>query len=290
MKTRPLLILTLVLIAPTVFAQRDFANVKIKAVPVTTNRFFPQCSGAVVGNIGVLTGPDGVLLVDAGYAPLADKIEAAVRELNPGKIKFVLDTHLHDDHTGGNAAFATNGASIIAQDNVRKRLASEARNPSAALPVITIDRSATIHFNGEDVKLVHYGPGHTDGDCIVYFTGANVVHLGDHFFNFGFPFVDLSHGGNVEGYIKTLTAVLETVPADAKINPGHGQLATVAELRKYRDVLSETVEFVKQSMAAGKTLAQIKADGLPDKWNSLGGGFVNSSRWIETIYNDTTKK
>lgn len=289
MKARFLLTLVLALSASTIFAQRDLTNVKIKAVPVTTNLYFLQFSGAIVGNVGVSVGPDGILLVDDGYAPLAEKIEAAVRELNPGKIKFVLNTHFHDDHTGGNAAFAAKGTTIIAQSNVRKRLARDTKIPPEALPVITFDRSVTIHFNGEDIKLIHYGPGHTDGDCIVYFTGANVVHLGDHFFNFGFPFVDLGHGGNVEGYIKTLTAVLDTIPAEAKIIPGHGGLATVADLRRYRDLLAETSDYVKQSIAEGKTLEQIKADGLPDKWKNVGGDPASAARWIEAIYKDTTR-
>jgi len=290
MKTRSLLALAMVLIAPTVFAQRDFTNVKIKAIPVTTNIYFLQFSGATVGNIGVSVGPDGVLLVDDGYAPLAEKIEAAVRKLNPGKIKFVLNTHFHADHTDGNAAFAAKGATIMAPDNVRKRLAGDTKNSPAALPTITFDQSASIHFNGEDIKLIHYGPGHTDGDCIIYFTGANVVHLGDHFFNFGFPFVDLKNGGSVEGYIKTLDAVLNTVSADAKIIPGHGKLATLEDLKKYRDMLLETSDLVKKSIAEGKTLDQLKADGLPEKWKKKGGDFMSTTRWIETIYNDTTRK
>jgi cyclase len=290
MKIRLLLTLALVLIASTVFAQRDFSNVKIKAIPVATNLYFLECSGATVGNIGVSVGPDGILLVDDGFAPLAEKIEAAVRELNPGKIKFVLNTHFHADHTDGNAVFAAKGAVIIAQDNVRKRLAGNAKNPPAALPTITFDQSASLHFNGEEIKLIHYGRGHMDGDSIVYFTRANAVHLGDHFFNGWFPFVDLKNGGSVEGYIKTINVVLNTVSADAKIIPGHGKLATVEDLKQYRDVLVETSGLVKQSLAEGKTLDQIKADGLPEKWKSMGGGFISTARWIETIYNDTTRK
>ena len=290
MNARSLFALILVLVTPVAFAGNDYANVKIKTIPVATNIFLLQCSGATVGNIGVFTGPDGILLVDDGYAPLANKIEAAVQKLSPGKIRFVLNTHFHDDHAGGNAVFATNGATIIAQDNVRNRLARDSKIPPAALPVITFDQSATLHFNGEDIKLIHYGPGHTDGDCIVYFMGANVVHMGDQFFNFGFPFVDLNHSGSVEGYIRTITAVLDTVPADAKVIPGHGKLATVEDLRKYRDLLAETSDYVKQSIAAGKTLEQIKADGLPDQWKNAGVDRPSTARWIEAIYRDTTKK
>ena len=290
MNARGLFALTLALAVPMAFAGNDYGNVKIKAVPVATNLYLLQFSGATVGNVGVFTGPDGILLVDDGYAPLANNIEATTRKWNPGRIKFVLNTHFHADHTGGNAVFATNGAIIIAQDNVRKRLARDSKILPAALPVIAFDQSASLHFNGEDIKLIHYGPGHTDGDCIVYFTGANVVHMGDHFFNFGFPFVDLSHGGSVEGYIRTITAVLHTVPADAKIIPGHGGLATVADLKKYRDLLAGTSDYVKQSLAAGKTLAQIKADGLPDQWKNAVGDRASTARWIEAVSRDTTRK
>lgn len=290
MKAQSLFALALVMAAPAVFAQSNFADVKIKAVPVAKNIYLLESSGAVVGNMGVSVGPDGILLVDDGYAPLAEKIEAAVRKLNPGKIKFVLNTHFHADHAGGNAPFAAKGAVVIAQDNVRKRLSGDTNNPPEALPVITFDQSASIHFNGEEIKLIHYGPGHTDGDSIICFTGANVVHVGDHFFNGGYPFVDLNNGGSVEGYLKTIAAVLDMVPADAKIIPGHGRLATVADLRKYHEMLAETSGIVKKSIAEGKTLAQIKAAGLPDKWKAMGGGSVNTLHWIETIYNDTTKK
>ena len=209
MKPRSLFPLALSLAALTCFAQqRDFSQVKINVIPVAKNIYMLEGSG---GNIGVSVGPDGILIVDDQFAPLAEKIEAALRTLDAGKLKFVLNTHHHGDHTGGNANFGAKGATIIAQSNVRKRLASDANSKKEALPVITFDQSASVHFNGEEIKLLHHGPGHTDGDSVIYFTGANVVHMGDQFFNGAFPFIDLNSGGSVEGYIKTVAAVLEKI-------------------------------------------------------------------------------
>jgi glyoxylase-like metal-dependent hydrolase (beta-lactamase superfamily II) len=287
MKARFLLTLALAFVAPAIFAQQDFSNVEIKAIPVAKNIYMLEGAG---GNIGVSIGADGNLIVDDQFAPLAQKIDAALQKLNPGKLKFVLNTHHHGDHTGGNAIFGAKEAIIIAQDNVRKRLVGDANQKKEALPVVTFGQSASVHFNGEEIKLLHHGPGHTDGDSIIHFTGANVVHMGDQFFNGGFPFVDLNSGGRVEGYIKTVAAVLEKIPADAKIIPGHGKLATVEDLKSFHAMLVETSGLVKKSMAEGKSLDEIKTAGLPEKWQSYGTGFINTGRWIETIYNSASKK
>ena len=287
MKAHPLLALAFALIATAALAQRDFSNVEIKVVPVAKNIYLLEGSG---GNIGVSIGSDGNLIVDDQFAPLADKIDAALQKLNPGKLKFVLNTHHHGDHTGGNASFGAKDATIIAQSNVRKRLAGEANSKKEALPVITFDHSASVHFNGEEIKLLHHGPGHTDGDSIIHFTGANVVHMGDQFFNGGFPFIDLNSGGSVEGYLTTVALVLGKIPADAKIIPGHGKLASVEDLKNFQAMLVETTGLVKQGIANGKSLADLKAAGLPDKFKDFGTGFIKTDRWIETIYSSTTKK
>lgn len=287
MKIPSLVFLAFTCVAAPAFAQRDFSNVEIKAIPVAKNIYMLEGSG---GNIGVSVGSDGILIVDDQFAPLAEKIEAAVQKLNPGKLKFVLNTHHHGDHTGGNAVFGAKDATIIAQDNVRKRLANEPNQKKQALPVITFDRSASVHFNDEEIKLLHHGPGHTDGDSVIHFTGANVVHMGDQMFNGGFPFVDLNSGGSIEGYVKTIAAVLEKTPADAKIIPGHGKLATVDDLKNYHATLVESIGIVKKGIADGKSLADLKSAGLPDKFKELGTGFIKADRWIETIYNDTTRK
>lgn len=286
MQARSFLAFVLVLVTPAVYAQRDFSNVEIKAIPVAKNIYMLEGAG---GNIGVSIGAEGNLIVDDQFAPLADKIDAALQKLNPGKLKFVLNTHHHGDHTGGNAIFGAKEAIIIAQDNVRKRLAADSNQKKEALPVVTFGHSASVHFNGEEIKLLHHGPGHTDGDSIIHFTSANAVHMGDQFFNGGFPFIDLNSGGTVEGYLKTVATVLEKIPADAKIIPGHGKLATVEDLKEFHAMLLETTGLVRKSIGAGKSLDEIKSAGLPERWNNYGTGFINTGRWIETIYNDAKK-
>ena len=287
MNTRFLLPAVVVLSAATAFAQRDFSNVEIKVVPVAKNIYMLEGAG---GNVGVSIGAEGNLIIDNQFAPLAPKIEAAVQQLNPGKIKYVLNTHHHGDHTGGNAYLGGNSAIIIAHDNVRKRLVSDANQKKEAYPVITFGAAASVHFNGEEIKLLHHGPGHTDGDSIIHFTAANVVHMGDQFFNGGFPFVDLRSGGSVAGYLKTVADVLAKIPADAKVIPGHGKLATVDDLKNFHAMLVETTDIVKKGAAEGKSLADLKAAGLPEKFKSFGTGFINTDRWIETIYNEVGKK
>ena len=287
MKALSLFSITLSFAALTAVAQqRDFSKVQIKVVPVAKNISMLEGSG---GNIGVSVGSDGILIVDDQFAPLAEKIEAALQKLNPGKLKFVLNTHHHGDHTGGNANFGAKDATIIAQSNVRKRLASDANSKKEALPVITFDQSASVHFNGEEIKLLHHGPGHTDGDSVIHFTGANVVHMGDLFFNGAFPFVDLKSGGSIDGYIKTVATVLEKIPADAKVIPGHGKLGTVEDLKTFHAMLVETTGLVKKDIAAGKSLADLKAAGLPEKFKDYGNGFIKTDLWIETIFNSEKK-
>jgi len=283
MKTIPPLTLAFALVASIGLAQQDFSKVEIKVIPVSKNIYMLEGSG---GNIGVSVGDDGILIVDDQFAPLAPKIEAAVKGLNPGKLKFVLNTHHHGDHTGGNAAFGEKDAVIIAQSNVRVRLVKDPKLTKEAYPVITFDQSASTHFNGEEIKLIHYGPGHTDGDSIIYFTGANVVHMGDQFVNGSFPFIDFSSGGDVDGYIKTVATVLEKIPPDAKVIPGHGKLGTVDDLKTFHTMLTETTEFVKKQISEGKTLAEIKTNGLPEKYKTYG----NPNRWIDAIQRSASQK
>jgi glyoxylase-like metal-dependent hydrolase (beta-lactamase superfamily II) len=272
--------------AGTALAQRDFGNVQIKATLVAGNIHMLEGSG---GNIAVSTGPDGVLMVDDQFAPLAEKIAAAIEKLDQGPIKFVLNTHWHGDHTGGNAYFGRK-ASIVAHANVRKRLADKSDTPKEALPVVTFGDSASVHVNGEEIRLIHLGPGHTDGDCIIHFTKSGVFHLGDLFFNGRFPFVDLGSGGDVAGLLKIIETALEKIPADAKIIPGHGALASRADLEKYRDMLVDTTSLVKKAIADGKSVADVKAAGLPEKYKDWSSGFINTSRWLEVSYNSLSKK
>jgi glyoxylase-like metal-dependent hydrolase (beta-lactamase superfamily II) len=269
------------------WAQRDFSKVEIKATPVAGTVFMLEGAG---GNIGVSAGPDGVLIVDDQFAPLAAKIAAKVKELNPAAPRFLLNTHWHGDHTGGNAFFGEKGANIVAHANVRKRLADKADSKPAELPVLTYEQGASVHFNGEEIRVIALGPGHTDGDSLVWFSGAKVLHMGDQFFAGKVPFIDLGSGGDVAGYLANVDRALALVPADAKVIPGHGPLASVADLKAFRDMLVETTGVVKQALAAGKTLEQVKAAGLPEKWKDWGTGFINTSRWLEICFNSLAKK
>lgn len=271
------------LVALIAFAQqRDWSNVEIKVIHVAKNVYMLQGEG---GNIGVSAGDDGLLIVDDQFAPLAPRIEAALKRLNPGQLKFLLNTHHHADHTGGNAHFGRE-AHIIAHENVRKHLAGSAKE---ALPVITFDESLHLHFNGEEIRLTHLPRGHTDGDSIIYFTGANVIHMGDQFFSGRFPNIDLGGGGDVRGYIRNVEHVLNNLPPDVKLIPGHGPLSTAKELKELKEMLEETAGIVERQIAAGKSLEEIKATGLPEKWKGWAVPTMSTERWIEILYHGLTK-
>ena len=259
-------------------------NVEIKTTEVAKNIYMLEGSG---GNIGVSVGGDGILIIDDQYAPLAGRIRAALKELSDGKLQFVLNTHFHGDHTGGNAEFGK-GASIIAHANVRKRLVSGSM-AKEGLPTITFDESLSVHFNGQEIRLIHFPEGHTDSDCVVFFDDANVVHMGDHFFKDRFPFIDLTGGGSVEGYLRNLGHIIENLPADVKVIPGHGALATLDDLKRFRDTIDESVGIIRKKMEDGKSADEIKAEGLPEKWKDWGGGFINTNRWIDIVYTSISK-
>lgn len=277
---------------PAMAQQQDFSKVEVKAMPVSGKIHMLVGAG---GNIGVSVGSDGILIVDDQFAPLAEKIRAALKGLGDGKLKFVLNTHWHYDHTGGNPVFGKE-ASIIAQDNVRKRLAKGQKirgqevppAPAEALPVITFGESLSVHFNGEEIKVIHFPHGHTDGDSMIFFTGSNVVHMGDTFFVNAFPFVDLESGGSVQGLVENIAKVIEQVPANVKIIPGHGPLATVDDLKKYHRMLTETVGMVRKKIDDGKTLDEIKAEGVPAEWKEWGNGFIKTDMWLESIHTSLT--
>jgi cyclase len=278
---------------PALAQDRDFSKVEVKATKVAGNIYMLEGAG---GNIGVSVGSDGLLIVDDQFAPLAGKIHAALRGLSPASLKFVLNTHWHGDHTGGNAAFSAE-APIIAQENVRKRMATDQvvfgdkvpASPKEALPVITFDDRVSVHFNGEEIKAVHFPAGHTDGDSVIFFTGSNVVHMGDDFFAGRFPFVDIGSGGSVQGMTDAVAKVLAQIPADVKIIPGHGPLSTKADLESYHRMLVETTGIVEQRMKAGKTLEAIQKEGLPDEWKEWGSGFIKTETWLSFVYESLDK-
>ncbi len=273
--------------------QQDFSKVEITTTHVAGSVYMLQGAG---GNIAVSAGPDGLLMVDDQFAPLSEKIRAAVAKLAPGKLRFVLNTHWHGDHTGGNPVFGRE-APIIAHDNVRKRLSTAQHLfgrtieplPEEGWPVITFDSSLRVHFNGEEIRVLHYPSGHTDGDSVIHFTGSNVVHMGDHFFNGRFPFVDLDSGGDVEGMARNVAEILAKLPPGAKIIPGHGALAGAAELREFHRMLVASIGTVRAGMAEGRSLVEIQKAGLPEEWAGWGGGFVPADRWIEIVHRSLSR-
>ncbi|MXZ73952.1 MAG: MBL fold metallo-hydrolase [Gemmatimonadetes bacterium] len=279
----------LFLVSNPVDAQQNWDEVVVEAHPVVGNIYMLTGSG---GNIGVSVGEDGILIIDDQYAPLADKIKSALRGLHAGPLKFVLNTHFHGDHVGGNPIFGLE-ATIIAHTNVRKRVSTRQQRGAQIIPamvedgwpVITFDEEVSVHFNGEEIRLVHLPNAHTDNDSYVYFTGSDVVHMGDTFFNGRFPFVDLGSGGSVNGLIHNIAEVLELIGPDTRVIPGHGDLGGRADLQSYHDMLVATTETVRTMMAEGKTLDEITAAGLPDEWSGYASDFVPEARWIETIYN-----
>ena len=267
-------------VAASALAQDDrFASVTIETVPVTGNISMLIGSG---GNIGVSTGSDGLLIIDDQYGPLAAKIRAALSQLRSDTPKFLLNTHFHGDHTGGNADFGV-ASIIIAHENVRGRLVA-GDSPGSALPVITFDEDVTVHFNGENITLIHMPRGHTDTDSVVMFEESNVIHMGDHFFNGGFPFVDLASGGTVQGYISNLEKALSWIDDDTSVIPGHGPLGTKADLLAFYNVVRDTSTTIRVMKSQQMSAEEAVAEGLGDEYESCGQGFINEQRWIETVF------
>ena len=285
MKTRSLFLAAFftVLFSAPVLAQRDFSAVRIEATHVAGSVWMLVGSG---GNIGVSSGPDGVVMVDDQFAPLADKIRDALREVGQSEEaaqpQFILNTHFHGDHTGGNAEFG-DASTIVAHTNVRSRLQAGG-SPDVALPVVTFDDALSIHFNGEEIRAFHIPHGHTDGDALIHFTGSNVLHMGDDFFAGRFPFVDIDNGGDVEGLSKGISEVLANVPADIRIIPGHGPLSSVDDLRTYHRMINETIEMVRGKIEAGMSSEQVQGEGVSEEWADWGAGFISTERWLDTVH------
>src|SRR6056297_176390 len=260
-------------------AQDDrFANVEVVAQPVSGHVYMLTGAG---GNIGASIGPDGTLIVDDQYQPLAERIATALEELGGDRPKLILNTHFHGDHTGGNPVFGATGA-IVAHDNVRARLLDAEDFSPAGLPVLTFADRVQVHFNGDTIDVVHLPAGHTDGDSVVWFKQDNVLHMGDLLFHGAFPFIDLSSGGSVDGVIANLTKVLEMMPADVRIIPGHGALADLDDVRESLAMILETRASVAAALASGLSVDEVVSRGLGDEWASWGAGFINDERWIRT--------
>lgn len=269
-------------------------DVTVKTTKVAGNVYLLQGRG---GNVGALVGPEGILIVDDDYKAVSEKLAAALKELGASSPKYIFNTHWHGDHTQGNEFFGKE-STIVAHANVRKRLIdppvvfgrTTAPYAPFALPVITYTESMSIHINGEEVRAVHYPNGHTDGDTVVFFTGSNVVHLGDDFFVGRFPFVDLDSGGSVQGLINNIASLIVKISADAKLIPGHGRISTMEDLKAYHATLVETAKIVQDAMKKGRSVDEIKKAGLPEKYNEAGSGFIKTEAWIETVYRSYSKK
>lgn len=265
-------------------AQDRFADVEVKATAIKGSVHMLTGAG---GNIGVSAGEDGVLIIDDQFAPLAEKIASQLGELGSDKPKYVINTHYHGDHTGSNAFFHSHkGATILAHENVRVRLANDEKVKPEALPTITYEDGIKIYFNGETLHVMHLAVGHTDGDSVVWFEQPNVMHTGDLFFNGRFPYIDQGAGGNVEGYMDSVKQLLAKIDDETVIIPGHGDISNKQEYSAFLAMISETFSYVKALKQDGKTLDEVKAMGLDDKWADWSWNFINEEKWITTLYTD----
>jgi glyoxylase-like metal-dependent hydrolase (beta-lactamase superfamily II) len=276
---------------PLAAQQPNFDEVQIKTTPLGYGLYMLQGFG---GNIGVSTGNDGVILVDDQFAPLTPKIEAAIRAVSDKPIRFVVNTHWHFDHTGGNENLGKAGTLIVAHHNVRKRMAAAgvlmARMeippaPGAALPIVTFGADASFHVNGLEIAAVHVEPAHTDGDAVVFFQGANVVHAGDTYFNGFYPSIDWSSGGHIDGMVAAVDRVLGLIDDKTKVIPGHGPLADKKALRGYRDLLTTVAARIKKLMDEGKSLEQIQAARPTKEYDDTWGkGHFKPDAWVAMVH------
>ena len=275
-----------------------FARVRMRAVALAPGVTMLLGAG---GNIGVCTGPDGVVLIDDQFAPLTPRIRAAVDSISGGKpVRFVLNTHWHGDHTGGNANFADAGAVIIAQDNVRQRMsATQFRaafhdtipaSPANALPIVTFTDSLSFHLNGDDLRVFHVKNAHTDGDVIVRFERANVIHMGDTFFNGGFPVIDVSTGGTIGGMIAADDLILGMAGPQTRLIPGHGPLGDRDSLKAFRDMLVQVRDKIGALVKQGKTLEEtVAAHPLADLNDRWGIRMVKPDTFVGVVYADLAR-
>jgi len=271
------LLVTAACAAPPALAQNDdFASVEITVHEVAENLYYLEGRG---GNIGVLTGEDGIVLIDDQFAPLTEKIIAAVESVSDRDILYLINTHVHPDHTGGNENFGNLGVPILAHDNVRLRLSRGIRggppSPAAALPVITYSESTTLFFNGEEIRIVKVPNAHTDGDSVIHFVNADVIHTGDVYRTTGYPRIDADNGGTAAGTIEALDAIIEMAGADTTILPGHGVLATRDDVQEFRDMVAQVYERVKPMVEQGMSLEQVTAaaptEDLDARWGDPAG-------------------
>jgi len=285
------------LAAPPIHAQ-DFDDVQIETAQVGPGVYMLTGSG---GNLAVSVGQDGVFLVDDQYAPLTEKILAAIRSISDEPVRFVINTHWHGDHVGGNENIGQAGALILAHDNVRKRMSVEQfmeafdrtvpAAPEAALPVVTFSEAVTFHINGGELHAFHVDSAHTDGDAMIHFRDANVIHMGDVYFNGLYPFVDFSAGGSIDGIIAATKKVLEIVDDDTRIIPGHGPLSSKAELEAYLDMLVGVRDAIRERIAMGLDRDAVIAAKPTARWDEAWGvGWLTPEQFVGIVYSDLSRK
>lgn len=260
---------------------QTMVDAQITAQAVAGDVYLLQGPG---GNIGILATDKGLLLVDDKFSPLAKKIENAMQSIENKPLKYVINTHYHGDHTGGNAFFAQK-APIFAHENVRNRLSMDSENQES-LPVVTYQDGIKIYLDNEEVILSHLPAGHTDGDTFVYFKKANVLHTGDLFFEVGFPYVDLKSGGTVKGYLASVKAMLASTPDNVIIIPGHGKITNKQRLKDFATMIEFSISRVNNAIAAGKSDDEIIAAGIGEKYKSLSWAFITEEKWLKTLVTD----
>ena len=273
-------------------AQPDFSTVEMVTTDLGDGLFLLQGAG---GNIALSVGEDGTFIVDDEFTPLTDKVRAAISAQTDAPVSFILNTHWHFDHTGGNESFGESGAVIIAHDNVRTRMSAPhvfelfdmtiPASPHAALPVITFADGLTLHLNGEEIEVNHVAPAHTDGDSLVQFHGANVIHMGDIFFNGVYPLVDISSGGTADGMIAAVDLALSMIDDDTRVIPGHGPLADKADLEAYREFLIGITAAIQAEIDAGKTVEEVLAANPTAPYDdAMAAGFLTSEQFVTIMY------
>ncbi len=291
------LLLAALLLCGTAHAQTDWSKIEVKTEKLNDSLYMLTGAG---GNLGLVVGKDATFLVDDQYEQMGPKIRAAVEAISKKPIRFVINTHWHFDHTGGNEIMGNNDAVIVAHDNVRKRMSTKQAieflglkfepSPEKALPTVTFQEGTTFHLNGETIRVVHMPAAHTDGDAIVHFQKSNVIHMGDLFFNGYYPFIDTYSGGNVDGVIAAADKVLAMSDDATRLIPGHGPLARKADLKAYRDMLVAISQRIKAHMKDGKKMEDIIAAkptaDFDAKW---GKGFIGPARFVEMLYKNLLK-
>ncbi len=292
-----LIVTATVALLPASAPAQDFDDVEIKATPVADGIYMLTGAG---GNMGLCVGEDGTFLIDDQFAPLTEKIQAAIAGVTDQPVKFIVNTHWHGDHTGGNENFGEAGAVIFAHENVRKRMSTDQftaafndttpASPPGALPVVTFADGVTFHMNGRDIRVFHVDNAHTDGDAMIYFPEANVLHMADVYFNGLYPYIDVSAGGTVKGMLGAVQQALDLSDGDTVIIPGHGPLSNKEELTAYRDMLSTVAERMVREIKAGKSLDEVLASKPTAEYDeALGGKWLTPEQFVSILYSDLSR-